>query len=98
MTSWRSGWCDRRHVQSAGRSAAAADHRLRLGYNNMQSLSSPNQDAPDEFPNLGIILLAVWLIVFGLLTAPFLKVSFTYSGDLLALLAMAAGVCLFLQR
>ena len=48
--------------------------------------------------NLGIILLAVWLILFGLLTAPFLKVSFAYSGDLLALLAIAAGVGLFLQR
>jgi hypothetical protein len=48
--------------------------------------------------NLGIILLAVWLILFGLLTAPLLKVSFAYSGDLLALLAIAAGVCLFLQR
>ena len=48
--------------------------------------------------NLGIILLAVWLILFGLLTAPSLKVSFAHSGDLLALLAIAAGVCLFLQR
>ena len=48
--------------------------------------------------NLGIIFLAVWLILFGLLMAPTLKVSFAYSGDLLALLAIAAGVCLFLQR
>ena len=48
--------------------------------------------------NLGIILLAVWLILFGLLTAPSLKVSFAYSGDLLALLAIAGGICLFLQR
>ena len=48
--------------------------------------------------NLGIIILAVWLILFGLLTAPSLNVSFAYSGDLLALLAIAAGVFLFLQR
>ena len=48
--------------------------------------------------NLGIILLAGWLILFGILTAPFLKGSFAYSGDLLALLAIAAGVCLLLQR
>jgi hypothetical protein len=48
--------------------------------------------------NLGMILLAVWLIVFGVLTAPFLKFSFAYSGDLLALLAIAAGVLLLLQR
>jgi hypothetical protein len=48
--------------------------------------------------NLGIILLAVWLILFGILTAPFLKVSFDHSGDLLAILAIAAGVLLLLQR
>ena len=48
--------------------------------------------------NLGMILLAVWPILFGILTAPFLKVSFAYSGDLLALLAIAAGVVLLLKR
>jgi hypothetical protein len=48
--------------------------------------------------NLGMLLLAVWFILFGLLTAPFLKFSFTYSPDLLAVLALAVGVVLFLQR
>jgi hypothetical protein len=48
--------------------------------------------------NLGMLLLAVWLILFGLLTAPFLKFSFAYSGDLLAVLAVAVGVLLLLQR
>jgi hypothetical protein len=48
--------------------------------------------------NLGMLLLAVWLILFGVLTAPFLKVSFAYSGDLLAVLAVVAGVFLLLQR
>ena len=48
--------------------------------------------------NLGALLLAVWLILFGLLTAPFLKFGFAYSGDLLAVLAIAAGVALLLQR
>jgi hypothetical protein len=48
--------------------------------------------------NLGMILLAVWLILFGVLTAPFFKVSFANSSDLLALLAIAAGVVLLLQR
>ena len=48
--------------------------------------------------NLGMLLLAVWLILFGLLTAPFLNVSFSHSGDLLAVLAIAAGVLLLLQR
>jgi hypothetical protein len=48
--------------------------------------------------NLGMLLLAVWLILFGVLTAPFLKVSFAYSGDLLAVLAVVAGVFLLLPR
>jgi hypothetical protein len=48
--------------------------------------------------NLGSILLAVWLILFGLLNAPFLRFGFTYSGDILAVLAVAAGVLLLLER
>jgi hypothetical protein len=45
-----------------------------------------------------MLLLAVWLIVYGLLTAPFLSLHFTHSGDVLAVLAIAAGVLLLLQR
>lgn len=48
--------------------------------------------------NLGMLLLAVWLIAFGILTAPFLGVSFSHSGDVLAVLAISAGVLLLLQR
>ena len=48
--------------------------------------------------NLGLMMLAVWLILFGVLTAPFLKVNFTHSGDLLALLAIVAGVLLLMKR
>jgi hypothetical protein len=48
--------------------------------------------------NLGMLLLAVWLILYGLLTAPFLNVHFTHSGDVLAVLAVVAGVLLLLQR
>jgi hypothetical protein len=48
--------------------------------------------------NLGTLLLAVWLIVYGLLTAPFLHLSFAYSGDLLAVLAVVTGVVLILER
>lgn len=48
--------------------------------------------------NLGMLLLAVWLILFGVLTAPFLKFSFAYSGDLLAALAIAVGILLLMQR
>lgn len=47
---------------------------------------------------LGMILVAVWLILFGILSAPFLKFSFAYSGDVLAVLAIAAGVVLLLRR
>jgi hypothetical protein len=48
--------------------------------------------------NLGMILLAVWLILFGILTAPFLSLTFAHSGDLLALLAIAAGLFLLWGR
>ena len=48
--------------------------------------------------NLGMLLLAVWLILFGLLSAPFLKINFAYSGDLLAVLAISAGVLILLER
>jgi hypothetical protein len=48
--------------------------------------------------NLGSILLAVWLILYGLLTAPFLRLGFAYSEHILALLAIAAGVLLLLER
>ena len=48
--------------------------------------------------NLGMLLLAIWLILFGLLTAPSLKFSFSHSGDLLAILAIVVGVLLLLQR
>ena len=47
---------------------------------------------------LGMILLAVWLILWGVLTAPFLNFSFSYSGDVLAVLAVVAGVVLLLRR
>jgi uncharacterized membrane protein HdeD (DUF308 family) len=48
--------------------------------------------------NWGMMLLAVWLIVFGVLTAPFLKFNFAYSADLLAILAIVAGVLLLMKR
>jgi hypothetical protein len=48
--------------------------------------------------NLGMILLAVWLILFGLLSAPFLGLNFAHSGDILAVLAIATGGLLLLQR
>ena len=48
--------------------------------------------------NLGMLLLAIWLILFGLLTAPFLSLRFAHSGDLLTVLAIVAGVLLLLQR
>ncbi len=48
--------------------------------------------------DLGTVLLAVWLIAFGLLTVSFLKISFAHSGDVLAVLAIAAGVLLLLKR
>ncbi len=48
--------------------------------------------------NLAITLLAVWLLLYGVLTAPFLRFSFAYSSDLLALLAIITGVLLLWRR
>jgi len=48
--------------------------------------------------NLGLLVLAVWLILFGILTAPFLKFSFSHSGDVLAIFAIVAGILLLLKR
>ena len=45
-----------------------------------------------------MMVLAAWLILFGVLTAPFLKISFAHSGDLLAVLAIVAGVLLLMKR
>jgi hypothetical protein len=46
--------------------------------------------------NLGLLLLAVWLILTGL--QPFLRVNVPYSGTILPLLAVAAGVLILLER
>jgi hypothetical protein len=36
-----------------------------------------------------MLLLAVWPILFGVLTAPLLKIRFAHSGDVLAVLGIA---------
>jgi len=46
--------------------------------------------------NLGMLLLAIWLILTGLISL--LGLVFPYSGLILALLAIAAGVLLLLGR
>ena len=48
--------------------------------------------------NLGRPLLAVWLILFGVLTAPALALSFSHSGDVLAGFAVVVGIVLLIQR
>jgi hypothetical protein len=45
-----------------------------------------------------MLLLAVWLIVYGVSTAPFLHVNVTHGGDILAILAIVTGVLLVVQR
>lgn len=46
--------------------------------------------------DLGMLLLAIWLILTGLL--PLLHVSFPQSGIVMAVLAVAAGIMLLLRR
>jgi hypothetical protein len=48
--------------------------------------------------NLGMLVLAIWLILYGVLTAPFLKIGFNHSGDILAVLAIVAGALLIRNR
>jgi hypothetical protein len=45
---------------------------------------------------LGMLLLAVWLIAWGILNLGI--INFVGSGTLLALLALAAGVILLIRR
>ena len=58
-------------------------------------LDNPTMNVPK---NLGMLLLAIWLILFGVLTAPFLGVSFSHSADITAVLAIVAGVLLLMQK
>ena len=46
--------------------------------------------------NLGLLLLAIWLIVTGL--EPFLRVSLPQQSAIMSLLAVAAGVLLLMGR
>ena len=46
--------------------------------------------------NLGMILLAIWLILYGLIAL--LGLSFSGLGVIMAILAIAAGVLILLER
>jgi hypothetical protein len=48
--------------------------------------------------NLGMLLLAIWLLLFAALTAPSLHLSFAHSGDVLAVFAVVVAVLLLMQR
>jgi hypothetical protein len=46
----------------------------------------------------GVLLLAIWLIFWGLLHAPFLSFGFAHSLDILAVFAIVVAVFLILDR
>ena len=46
--------------------------------------------------NIGTVLLALWLILYGLMSI--LDLSFRGSGTVLALLALASGILIILDR
>jgi hypothetical protein len=48
--------------------------------------------------NLGAILLAIWLILFGVLTNSFLSIHFSHSADVLAVLGIVTGILLLMNR
>jgi len=49
-------------------------------------------------PQLGMLLLAIWLIAFGLITNTIFQVTFTHAGNVLAIFAIVVGVLLLLHR
>lgn len=48
--------------------------------------------------NLGMMLLAAFLILFGIMTAPMIGFQFNRSADVLAILAIVTGVVLIVRR
>ena len=46
--------------------------------------------------NLGMLLLAIWLILYGLIAL--LGLSFSGLGVIMAILAIAAGILILLER
>ncbi len=46
--------------------------------------------------NIGLLLLAIWLITSGVMVI--FQINFAQSGLILAILAVAAGICLLLGR
>ena len=46
--------------------------------------------------NLGMLLLAIWLILTGVM--PLLNLSFSGAGTVMAILAVAAGVLILIGR
>jgi hypothetical protein len=48
--------------------------------------------------NLGMLALAIWLILYGVMSASFLHLSFSHSTDVLAVFAIVVGVLLLLGR
>jgi hypothetical protein len=62
--------------------------------------SDPGQgDLTMKLPkNIGMLLLAIWLILFGVLMAPSLGLTFAHSHDVLAVFAAVVGVLLLIQR
>ncbi len=72
---------------------------MRLGATGLPVYGAGGVSRNLELPqNLGMLLLAVWLILFGVLTASCRHFSFAHSGDVLAVWGVAAGVLLLLQR
>jgi len=48
--------------------------------------------------NLGAILLAIWLILYGLIHNSVFTLNFSHSGDVLAVLGIATGILLLMNR
>jgi hypothetical protein len=63
------------------------------------SVTTKKRSGPVKWPgtnNWGMLLLGIWLIATGLL--PFVTIAFVNMGVVLAVLAIAAGVLILLNR
>ena len=48
--------------------------------------------------NLPSLLLAIWLILFGIVSAEFLHIGFPLGHDILAILALVTGILMLINR
>ena len=98
VRNFRGGGGDVGIMRSPVRATALPDRRRVLPHFPSDTLNSfAERNLLMKLPkNLGMLLLGIWLILTGLI--PLLSLSFSGLGTLMAILAIAAGVLIVLNR